>query len=334
MTESTTSFQTVLDALQDAKKDFPRRYLPLFSDIAPLELQTLIDLWPRINLTRKLTLLNGLLSLMESDTLVSFEDIGWSLLNDPEGDVRACAIRLLAESDDPELAESLIEILKNDPDLDPRLEAAKLLGEFILLGELEELDGDIHHEAEETLMKVVSGEEHASLRKLALESVGYSSRVEVETLIHTAFNRSDPTWVASALIAMGRSSDEQWGEDVVSMLLNEDPRIRLAAVQAAGDLRIEDARPIILGMLLEGEEDEDDVIAAGIWSLSQIGGEDVRVFLTDMLDRTEDEDVIGFIEDALENLDLTDDLEKFDLLALDEDDLDELEEVDETDEEE
>jgi HEAT repeat protein len=203
-----------------------------------------------------------------------------------------------------------------------------------LLGELEELDGDVHREAEETLMKVVSGEEHASLRKLALESVGYSSRVEVETLIHTAFNRSDPTWVASALIAMGRSSDEQWSEDVVSMLLNEDPRIRLAAVQAAGDLRIEDARPIILGMLLEGEEDEDDVIAAGIWSLSQIGGDDVRIFLTDMLDRTEDEDVIGFIEDALENLDLTDDLEKFDLLALDEDELDELEEVDETEEEE
>lgn len=334
MTESTTSFQTVLDALQDAKKDFPRRYLPLFSDITPLELQTLLDLWPRINLTRKLVLLNGLLSLMDTDMLVSFEDIGWSLLNDSEGDVRACAIRLLAESDDPELAESLIEILKNDPDLDPRLEAAKLLGEFILLGELEELDGDVHREAEETLMKVVSGEEHASLRKLALESVGYSSRVEVETLIHTAFNRSDPTWVASALIAMGRSSDEQWSEDVVSMLLNEDPRIRLAAVQAAGDLRIEDARPIILGMLLEGEEDEDDVIAAGIWSLSQIGGDDVRVFLTDMLDRTEDEDVIGFIEDALENLDLTDDLEKFDLLALDEDELDELEEVDETEEEE
>jgi hypothetical protein len=334
MTESTTSFQTVLDALQDAKKDFPRRYLPLFSDITPLELQTLVDIWPRINLTRKLVLLNGLLSLMDTDMLVSFEDIGWAFLNDPEGDVRACAIRLLAESDDPELAESLIEIMKNDPDLDPRLEAAKLLGEFILLGELEELDGDVHREAEETLMKVVSGEEHASLRKLALESVGYSSRVEVETLIHTAFNRSDPTWVASALIAMGRSSDEQWSEEVVGMLLNEDPRIRLAAVQAAGDLRIEDARPIILGMLLEGEEDEDDVIAAGIWSLSQIGGDDVRVFLTDMLDRTEDEDVIGFIEDALENLDLTDDLEKFDLLALDEDELDELEEVDETEEEE
>lgn len=329
-----TSFQTVLDSLQDTKKDFPKRYLQLFSDIAPLELQTLLDIWPRINLSRKLILLNGLVQLLDTDMLVSFEEIGQALLNDPEGDVRACALRLLAESDDLDLAESLIEILKNDSDLDPRIEAAKLLGEFILLGELEQLDGELHREAEETLMAVVSAEEHASLRKLALESVGYSSRIEVETLIHTAFNRSDPTWVASALIAMGRSSDEQWSEDVVSMLINEDPRIRLAAVQASGDLRLENARPIILNMLLEGEEDDDDVIAAGIWSLSQIGGDDVRVFLTDMLDKTEDEDIVGFIEDALENLDLTDDLEKFDLLALDEDELKEADEVDETDKEE
>jgi hypothetical protein len=58
-----------------------------------------------------------------------------------------------------------------------------------------------------------------------------------------------------------------------------------------------------------------------IWSLSQIGGEDVRAFLVDMLDKTDDEDVSGYIEEALENLDFTEELEKFDLLALDEDDL-------------
>lgn len=329
MTEQTTSFQVVLDALQESKKDFPKRYLPQFSDIAPLELQTLMEIWPRIPLTRKLVLLNGLSSLMDTDMLVSFEDLARALLNDPEGDVRASAIRLLAESDDPDVAVALIEIVRNDPELEPRLEAAKLLGEFVLLGELEELDSDIHHQTEDALMAVVSGDEHASLRKLALESIGYSSRIEVETLIHTAFNRADPTWVASALVAMGRSSDEQWSEDVVSMLVNDDPRIRLAAVQAAGELRLENARTVILSMLLEGEEDEDDVIAAGIWSLSQIGGEDVRAFLTDMLDRTEDEDVVAFIEDALENLDMTDDFEKFDMLAVDEDDLDELSEIDE-----
>src|SRR5690348_12937905 len=103
MAEQTTSFQTVLDALQETKKDFPKRYLQLFSDIAPLELQTLLDVWPRIALSRKLTLLSGFLTLMESDTLVSFEDIGRALLNDLDAEVRAQAIRLLAEAHDAKL---------------------------------------------------------------------------------------------------------------------------------------------------------------------------------------------------------------------------------------
>jgi len=316
-----TAFQAILDSLQDPKNDFPRAYLQHFSDIDPVSLKSLMAVWPRLKLARKLSLLDGFLSLMDSNTLVSFEDIGRALLDDAESEVRARALRLLAESDDPKLIDMFIEVLENDTDLAPRLEAANLLGEFVLLGELEKLPEDSHLKAEEALMSIVGSEEHASLRRASLEAVGFSSRVEVETLIHSAFNRSDPIWVASALIAMGRSSDDQYSDEVVTMLLNEDPRIRLAAVQAAGNLSIEAARPIILNMLLDGEEDEDDVIAAAIWSISQIGGEDVRAFLVDMLEKTEDEDVTGYIEEALDNLDFTEELEKFELLTLDEDDL-------------
>ena len=323
-----TSFQTILDSLQDVKKDFPRRYLQQFSDIDPLSLKVLLDIWPSLPLNRKLVLLDGFLSLLDSDTLVAFDDIARALLTDTESEVRARAIRLLAESDDPQLVEVLVDILKYDVDLAPRLEAATLLGEFILLGELESLPETIKRHAEDALMSIVSGDEHASLRKLALEAVGFSSRAEVETLIHSALNRSDPTWVASALIAMGRSSDSQWNEQVISMLLNEDPRIRVAAVQAAGELSIEEARPIILTMLLDGDEDEDDVIAAGIWSLSRIGGEDVRAFLVNMLDQAEDEDQTAYIEEALMNLDFTEEIEKFDLLSLDEDALEDLDVLD------
>jgi len=316
-----TSFQTILDALQEARKDFPRAYLQYFSDIDPASLKSLLQIWPRLKLTRKLLLLDGLLSLLDSDTLVSFEDIGRALLDDAEAAVRARAIRLLAECDDPKLVNVLVEILKNDADLGPRMEAANLLGEFVLLGELEELPEDLHHQAENALLVVLNSEEHASLRRVSLEALGFSSRAEIETLIRSAFHRAEPTWVASALTAMGRSNDDQWSGEVGAMLLNEDPRIRLAAMRSAGELGIEAARPIILTMLLDGEEDDDDVIAAGIWSLSQIGGEEARAFLIDMLDRTDDEDVSGYIEEALENLDFTDELEKFDLLALDEDDL-------------
>ena len=324
-----TSFQAILDTLQETKKEFPRNYLSYFSDIDPESLKSLLEGWPHLKLTRKLVLLDGLVSLMDSETLVSFDDVGRALIDDSDPEVRARAIRLLAESDDPKLVPTLIEILKDDADLAPRVEAAHLLGEFVLLGELEELPEGLHRKAEDALMAVVASEEHASLRRAALEAVGFSSRFEVETLIHSAFNRSDPHWVASALVAMGRSNDDQYSDEVVSMLLNEDPRIRVAAVQAAGELSAEAARPIILTMLLDGEEDEDDVIAAGIWSLSQIGGEDVRAFLVEMLDRTEDEDVTGYIEEALENLDFTEELEKFELLTLDEDALDEDNLVDE-----
>jgi len=299
-------------------------------------LKSFLETWPRVKPTRKLLLLDGLLSLLDSDTLVSFEDLARALLDDNDAEVRARAVRLLAESDDPKLVGSLVEILRNDPDLTPRLEAANLLGEFVLLGELEELPEDVHEKAEDALLAVLNSNEHASLRRHALEALGFSSRIEVETLIRSAFNRSEPVWVASALTAMGRSNDSQYGDEVTSMLLNDDPRIRLAAVQAAGELSVESARPIMLTMLLEGEEDDDDVIAAAIWSLSQIGGEDVRAFLVDMLEKTEDEDITGYIEDALENLDFTEELERFELLNLDEDDLepDDILEEDEIDDEE
>lgn len=315
-----TSFQTVLDALQESKKDFPKRYLQLFSDIAPLELQTLLDVWPRINLTRKLVLLNGFLNLMESDMLVSFEDIGRALLNDPDAEVRASAIRLLAEANDAKLAGSLIEILKNDPELDPRLEAAKLLGEFVLLAELDEFPDEVHIQTEDALLFIHNGEDHAALRRTCLESLGYSSRIEVEALIRAAFNRTDRAWIVSALVAMGRNSDDQWTDQVVSMLVDVDTRIRFAAVKAAGELRIEEAGPLLLKLL--EEEEDDEITSAAIWSLSQIGGEDVRPYLENLIDQTEDEDLIAYLEDALENLDLTEDLDKFDLLAVDEDEID------------
>jgi HEAT repeat protein len=328
MAENKTSFQTILDALLNDNKDFPHRYLQFFSDLDPASLKAFLDGWPRVNPTRKLILLRQLEALVDTDTIVSFEDIGRALLKDVDGDVRAAAIRLLAESDDPKLADAYINILQKDTELEPRLEAATMLGEYVILGELEELDETIHHRIEDALLAVVSSKEDDQLRRRALEALGYSSRPEAETVIETAFTRASPEWVASALTAMGRSSDPQWEEQVITMLVNEDLRIRKAAVQAAGELMSSDARGLLLSML-EDEED-DEVIAAIIWSLSQIGGEDVRTYLEALLDKTEDEDenedLLELIENALENLTFTEDLERFEMLALNPDD--ELKEID------
>lgn len=326
------TFQSVLDHLLDSKKDIPQAHLHHYSDLDPKSLRLFLDVWPRVTPDRKVLLLDHLLSHLDSDTLVSYEEIGKALLKDADGEVRARAIGLLAESDDPKLVEPLLNIFLADSDLAPRIEATDMLGEFVLLGELEELNESAQRKIEDALIQVIRSDENPSLRRHALEALGYSSREEAVNIIDFAYQREDPAWTASALRAMGRSHDDRWNDSVVAKLLDVDPRIRFAAAEAAGELNIAEAAPIMMQML-EDEEEDDDVTSAAIWSLSQIGGDDVRVYLLNLLENTEDEEAVEFLEDAIENLDFFDELNNFDLLSLDEGD-EEFEEEEEFDDEE
>jgi len=274
-----------------------------------------------------LTLLEELDALAENDTLVSFDDVARALLTDPEPEVRTRAIRLLDEYEDPKVVPSYLDMLKNDPDLNVRVEAANALHLFVDLGELEEIPADIYHQVEDALLASAASEDHVRVRRAALESLGYSSRPEVATLIDSAFHREDPAWQTCSLVAMGRSADERWTDAVTRSLVHVDDRIRKAAVQAAGELSLQAARPILLKML--GEEEDATILSAVIWSLSQIGGEDVRTYLENLLDQLEDDEQIAFLEEALDNLAFTEDLDRFDLLAFDPDD--QLTEIDEED---
>jgi HEAT repeat protein len=218
-------------------------------------------------------------------------------------------------------------MLRNDPDIHVRAEAANALNLFVDLGELEEISESIYRQVEDALLTSITSEDDVRVRRTALESLGYSSRPEVATLIESSFRRDEPHWQVSALTAMGRSADERWTDQVTRALVNENDNIRRAAVQAAGELALKSTRPLLLRML--GEEEEGTVLSAIIWSLSQIGGEDVRTYLENLLDLSEDEEQIAFLEEALDNLAFTEDLDRFDLLAFDpDDDLSEPEEDD------
>jgi HEAT repeat protein len=326
MDEQTTSFQTVLDSLLASGRDFPRSYLEHFSDIPPLELQTLMDVWPRVKPERKLSLLEGLLVLAERDTLVNFDDFARSLLDDPHASVRVHAIRLLDECDDVKLVPAYIDLLKNDPDVYVRAEAANALNLFVDLGELEEIDEEVYGEVHAALLESAKGADETRIRRRAVESLGWSSNPEVVELIESAFE-GNIDWKVSALTAMGRSADDRWEDRVLRCLLDEDDRVRKAAVQSAGMLGFKSARLPLLRML-ESEE-SDEVTMAAIWSLSQIGGEDVQTYLEALLDKTEDEELIDFLEEALDNLAFTEDLDRFELMSFDPEDMEELDELDE-----
>ena len=331
MNAQNTTFQTVLDSLLDSKKEFPRRYLNQFSDMGTLELQTLQDVWPRVGLSRKLSLLKELESLAEEDTLVSFDDFARALLNDPDADVRIHALRLLNESEDGKLIPVILHLLKHDADVNVRAESAATLANFVALGELDEIPREAYSQVQAGLLESAHGEDATRIKRLALESLGFSSDDDVVKLIEFALNKRDSEWQASALTAIGRSADDRWEEEVLLGLTDADTRVRTAAVQAAGNLALKSARTILLGML--EEEDDDDVTTSVIWSLSQIGGEDVRTYLENLLDQTEEEEQVAFLEEALDNLAFTEDLDRFELMSFNPDAFDEFEE-DEEDEEE
>jgi len=323
MNEQITTFQVVLDSLLASGRDFPRKYLGHFSDIQPLELQTLLGIWDRVNLNRKLSLLEGLESLAKTDTLVSFDDFARSLLNDPNASVRGHAIRLLDECDDVNLIPIYLDLLKNDPDASVRAEVANVLNLFVDLGELEEIPEEVYGEVRSALVNSADGEEEANVRRRAIESLGWSSHAEVIDLVESAFEGGQVDWMVSALIAMGRSANDRWEDRVLRSLLDGNIKVRNAAVQSAGMLSLKAARVPLLRML--ESEDNEDVMLSAIWSLSQIGGEDVETYLEALLDRAEEDELIGYIEEALDNLAFTEDLDRFELMSFDPDEFEDLE---------
>jgi HEAT repeat protein len=309
-------FSTILTALTNSDQSFPSRYLPLFSDLSPEDLAALKKVWPQVAVLRKRTLLKKLNDLFDEDNIVSFEALAAMLLQDPDGEVRTLALKLLEETIDLRLIPSLVRMVQDDPEAETRARAITVLGQFVQLGEMAELPDGKRELVEETLLKAAH-DEHTSIARAALEALGYSSRPELDALIISAFNRPDPLWQATALFAAGRSADNRWQEQIITGLLSEDTPVRLVAVKSAGDLELKVARQPLLEML--EEEMDDDVFQAIVWSLSQIGGEDVRTYLEALLARAEDDEEIEFLEEAIANLSFSEGLEEFDFLAIDPD---------------
>ena len=300
----------VLAALLDDANIFPPTYMHQFSDLDGVNLEALTVVWPQVSPDRRAALLDDLEELAEADTLVSFNNVARMAMTDPDPRVRRTAIRLLWEDEDPRLAAPLINVMQTDPDNLVRAAAATTLGNFIYQGELEEIPSATLHLVEEALMKVMQSQEETLIRRRALESLGFSSRKEVKRMLRSAYDTGEDDWIISALFGMGRSANNAWEPQVVRMLKESNTEIVGEAVRAAGELELASARGPLLNML-EDETLESDVRAAAIWSLSKIGGEGVRDALETMLDEAEDEEDIELLENALDSLAFTEDMDPF-----------------------
>lgn len=322
-------FVEVLRALLDLDNPFPARFLPRLSDLENPELEFLKETWSKIPLWRKRALMEDIEELCKDDYLVSYESLGVFAAEDEDALVRLHAVRTLWEFENKNLVPTFVRLLRNDPDVDVRAASASALGQYLYLGELDELPVKILKEIEVLLLDISQGNEEEAVRRAALESLGFSSREEVPALIEAAFNSGEVGWRTSALFAMGRSRNEIWNNLVLSMLNNNQPDLRLEAARAAGELEITQAVPVLLELL----DDPSDIIRdASIWSLSQIGGEGVRDRLGKLFDEAEDDREIDYLESALDNLVFTEGMQLMPLFDLSE--FDDAEDFDDTAEDE
>lgn len=315
------SFQEVIEELLDNSKIFSPIHLRRFSDMNQVDLDALKIAWPQIDPNRRANLLEDLEELSVADTLTCFDDLCFMILDDEDPRVRATALRLLWETNQLSFSDRLTEILRKDNDATVRSIAASNLGKFVYLGELDEISSRQLKRIEEALLNVLAGDEKRIVKRRSLESLGFSSRPEVRALIQKAYGSEDIEWRASALLAMGRSADKRWKDQILIALHDPEPEIRFEAVRAAGELELKSSRQPILEMLSEPENRMDeDMLQAIVWSLSQIGGENVREVMVVLLEQAEDAEEEEFIASALENLEFTEGMDVLGMLEIDLDD--------------
>ena len=297
------SSQEIEKNLLDDTESFALQFLQSFSDITQDDLAKVKKVWPKVSQQRKVNLIQELENLMQIDTLISCDDFGFFALEDDDPVIKSEAIGLLWECTDLNLASRFTNILQEDKDPVLSSAAAAGLGKFVLLGELEEIPQKHSKKVLDTLIQKYLSTQNAMLKQSILESLGYVSSAQVNSFIIEALNQPEKEWVISALFAISRSANEDWGKVVLDKLNDLDPDVQLEAIKAAGELEIADAKETIIE-ILELSLPEDEIHLQAIWSLSMIGGTDIRSLLEKMLDSSDSEKESAMIEMALENLEL------------------------------
>lgn len=316
------TFTQILAELGDDSKPFPPKYLHRFSDLESKDLALLKKSWGSVSEKRKVNLLQDLEELADADTLVCFDDVARIGLEDSSSSVRAFSASLLWESEDVTLIPIFLDMMEKDVDSFARAAGAAALGRFVLIGEIEELSPEQHQHIEDSLLLVCTGKDVQVVRQRALESLGYSERPEVPILIEKALESPDRTWICCGLFAISRSLDPRWEKQVLRFMDSPDDDVRFEAYRAAGELELEAARQPLLEKLDSGEEEGENRLAI-IWSLSQIGGEEVQEAIEKSLEVCDDEEEAEYIAEALDNLNFNQDFKLADLLNIEPEDPDE-----------
>jgi HEAT repeat protein len=269
------------------------------SDLSRQDAETLRREWEQIPVVQRRAVVTELVSRAEEQFGLMLGRFLRIALTDPDAETRAAAVRGLWEDDDPDLIGPLVQMMHNDPSVPVRAAAATGLGGFVFAGELEELDSALAMRAEEALLAVLADESvPLEVRRRALESIAFSGEAGVRQLIEDAYYAPDEPMRVSALFAMGRSADIRWRPLVRAELQNPSAAMRAEAAVACGELEAKSALNDLLALL---NDREPAVRLAAIFALGRIGGEDARDALETVI-LGDNPDEVEAAEQALEEM--------------------------------
>jgi len=314
-----TAFDEIVTILGNVDQEITPDRVTGLSDLDPDQLSRFSTVWESLPVERRRSLIQLLGEEAYAHVELDFERVCRLALGDSDPAVRQMAIDNLWECEDPALVNSFLRALGSDVSASVRRSAAAALGQYVLLGEVEQIRPELLLEIEEGLIAAGGAGGTPEVRRAALESLGYSSRDEVPGMIRRAYDSGDEPFIRSALLAMGRSANPVWKPEVQAQIISSAPALRLAAAQAAGELELTETVPDLVELL---DDVSDEVRRSAIWSLGQLGGDVARQVLGDLLESSEDTSETQFVQDALDNLafvDGTRDLLMFDLNSSDTD---------------
>lgn len=263
------------------------------------EIQRFREAWEETGLETRRDLVRHLLELAEDDFAMDFSAIFRIAIGDEDAVVRAIAITGLEEVDDPRLVREFSRLLRHDPSGLVRTAAARGLARFVLLGELQKINGSPFQAAISALIETYHDpDEELQVRRSAVEAMAYTGTHDVPEIIEEAYAHQNREMRISAVLAMGRSADARWAEIVMSELENPMPEMRFEAIRACGELQLREAVQDIIDLT----EDVDlGIKTMSLWSLGQIGGRKARRTLERHVD-SENEVVQEAAQSALNEL--------------------------------
>jgi HEAT repeat protein len=273
------TLEAVLAHLQAAEPLEDRNYGAL-SDLSAADVEQVRAAWLTIPPGLREETLSHAAGLAEERIDLEFAPLARIGLSDPEAEVRISALEAVGDSTSRPLGAQLQKMLDTDEDGRVRAAVAAVLRQFVMAYEFDQFPAGQGEAIVASLRaRLNDPSEELLVRALSLEALGPHSAPWMPAAIEHAYASDEREMRLAAVRAMADSCDDRWLDYVFEQGESEDPEFRYEAAVAAGAIGSTDAVEPIAQLLLD---DDPRVLLAAIEALGEIGGaaalEELRAF--------------------------------------------------------